>query len=131
MDCFRRPKNLRNKATPGLKSLIRLAIPLLRGLSKGDALRNIYFRYSISLLATGTISAMANYVDVRRTDPCCDWIVHRGLPFAILKRGGFGEMHQFLPAGITADLLVMLLISGLIARIWEGISRDRAKRPGT
>jgi hypothetical protein len=88
------------------------------------------FRYSISLLATGAISAIANCIDVLRHDPCCDFIVRRGIPFAILRRGGFVDVHQYLPVGITADFLIVLLIAGAIARIWEAISRDRTKQPG-
>ena len=71
---------------------------------------------------------IANYIDVLRRDPCCDFIVRRGFPFAILRRGGFVGIHQYLPAGIAANLLVVLLIAGTIARVWEGVSRDRGQR---
>jgi hypothetical protein len=30
------------------------------------------------------------------------------------------DVHQYLPAGITADFLIVLLIAGAIARIWGG-----------
>jgi hypothetical protein len=83
----------------------------------------------MSFFATGAIFVIANFIDVLRRDPCCDFIVRRGFPFAILRRGGFVDVHQYLPVGIAANLLVVLLIASAIARIWEGVSRERNSAP--
>lgn len=75
----------------------------------------------------GAISAIANCIDVLRHDPCCDFIVQRGLPFAILRRGGFVDVRQYLPGGIAADLLVVVLIAAAIARIWAAVSNPSSE----
>jgi len=76
----------------------------------------------VSLLVTGFLLGLANYIDVSRPDPCCDWTVHRGLPFSILMRGGFQGMNEYLWVGICADFVIGLAIGGAAAVIWHRIS---------
>ena len=87
-----------------------------------------YSRLGVSLLVTGFLLGLANYIDVSRPDPCCDWIVYRGLPFSILVRGGFQGMHEYLWAGICADFVISLAIGGAAAAIWHRISMNLRPR---
>lgn len=83
-----------------------------------------YSRLGVSLLCTGFLLGLVNYIDVSRPDPCCDWIVYRGLPFSILMRGGLQGMHEYLWVGIWADCMIGLAISGAAAVIWHRISMN-------
>ena len=87
-----------------------------------------YSRFGVSLLFTSFLLGLANYIDVFRPDPCCDWIVHRGLPFSILVRGGFQGMHEYLWVGICADFMFGLAIGGAAAVIWQRLSLNMQPR---
>ena len=87
-----------------------------------------YSRFGVSLLFTVSLLGLVNYIDVSRPDPCCDWIVHRGLPFSILMRGGFQGMNEYLWVGICADCIFGLAIGGAAAVIWHRISMDLQSR---
>lgn len=76
-------------------------------------------RFVVPLLAVAAIFALVSYIDILRPDPCCDFMVRRGFPFAILVRGGFAGIHRCLPIGIVANGLAAVAVAAFIERQWS------------
>ena len=81
----------------------------------------------VCLIATVCFLAFANWIDALRPDPCCDWMVRRGFPFAILVRGGYQGMFKHLWPGIFGNLIVALLTGLLIGLGCQSFLAKRAR----
>ena len=81
--------------------------------------KNRRFIYVRAFLIAALAFALANFIDLHRRLPCCDFIYTRGVPFAFLREGGFQGLHQTLWLGAALDVVTVFCIAALLGWAWN------------
>jgi len=84
-------------------------------------------RYGIGLPLSAWGFAIANLVNFRYADRCCDFVNSYGVPFTFLKQGGFVGISVYLWKGIIADALAVVLVGAFAGWVWNRLCTERTR----
>jgi len=88
---------------------------------------SVSVKCALSLLGSVWVLGLANNVEFRMANRCCDFVNSYGVPFTFFCEGGFFVIRYFVWRGVIGDAVVMILFAAALFSIWALLAGRKAR----